>query len=208
VALFGATGLVARASGVKRDFRLQHPFGIYRWAVENAQLPNLETIVDSMFADPPGLRRGQRLITEERSGDVYSRTRLRIREVAQSGELIQELLQLLDSLPADCVKNELDEQSRVIEARIHDLQPYEFALGYVEGWRGDIVYWLMNDGFGRIYRCKVRDPSMLNWQALEAAVAGAERETRDPVRRKPRPLLPDFPLINKSFNLSYSGHDL
>ena len=68
------------------------------------------------------------------------------------------------------------------------------AMGYVESWRGEIVYWLMVDQFGQIYRCKVRDPSMLNWPALEEAVRGN--------------YLSDFPLINKSFNLSYAGNDL
>jgi len=67
-------------------------------------------------------------------------------------------------------------------------------MGYVESWRGEIVYWLMVDQSGQIYRCKVRDPSMLNWPALEEAVRGK--------------YLSDFPLINKSFNLSYAGNDL
>jgi formate hydrogenlyase subunit 5 len=70
----------------------------------------------------------------------------------------------------------------------------QLAIGYTESWRGEIVYWLMVDPAGQIYRCKVRDPSMLNWPALEEAVRGN--------------YLSDFPLINKSFNLSYAGNDL
>jgi len=64
----------------------------------------------------------------------------------------------------------------------------------VEGWRGEIVYWLQSGPAGEVNRCMVRDPSSLNWLGLEQAVPGN--------------IVPDFPLCNKSFNQSYSGHDL
>jgi Ni,Fe-hydrogenase III large subunit len=64
----------------------------------------------------------------------------------------------------------------------------------VEGWRGEIVYWLHSGRNGEINRCMVRDPSSVNWLGLEQAVLGN--------------IVPDFPLCNKSFNQSYSGHDL
>ncbi len=69
-----------------------------------------------------------------------------------------------------------------------------FAIGIVEGWRGDIVYLVATDASGKISRVDVRDPSFLNWTAL--GYAGQDN------------MVPDFPLINKSFNLSYSGNDL
>jgi Ni,Fe-hydrogenase III large subunit len=64
----------------------------------------------------------------------------------------------------------------------------------VEGWRGEIIYWLQSGPSGGINRCMVRDPSSVNWLGLELAVLGN--------------IVPDFPLCNKSFNQSYSGHDV
>ena len=69
-----------------------------------------------------------------------------------------------------------------------------YAVGLTEGWRGDIVYLIATDDQGSISRVAVRDPSFLNWTALSYAAIGN--------------IVPDFPLINKSFNLSYSGNDL
>ena len=69
-----------------------------------------------------------------------------------------------------------------------------YSVGIVEGWRGDIVYLVATDARGDISRVDVRDPSFLNWTALSYAAVGN--------------VVPDFPLINKSFNLSYSGNDL
>ncbi len=69
----------------------------------------------------------------------------------------------------------------------------EIALGYVEGWRGEIFYWIRTLPDNRLARCKVKDPSLQNWPAMSEAVQGN--------------IVPDFPVINKSFNLSYSGTD-
>jgi Ni,Fe-hydrogenase III large subunit len=68
------------------------------------------------------------------------------------------------------------------------------GIGWVEGWRGAVLVALEPDAGGAIRRCHVHDPSWQNWPLLEQAVIGN--------------IVPDFPLINKSFNLSYSGHDL
>ena len=68
------------------------------------------------------------------------------------------------------------------------------ALGYVEGWRGEIFHWIRMGENGRLARCKVKDPSLQNWPALSEAILGN--------------IIPDFPVINKSFNLSYCGNDL
>jgi Ni,Fe-hydrogenase III large subunit len=69
-----------------------------------------------------------------------------------------------------------------------------FGVGWVEGWRGDVLVALEADGSGHVRRCHCHDPSWQNWPLLEHAVIGN--------------IVPDFPLINKSFNLSYSGQDL
>jgi Ni,Fe-hydrogenase III large subunit len=69
-----------------------------------------------------------------------------------------------------------------------------FGIGWVEGWRGDVLVALEADAAGTVRRCHCHDPSWRNWPLLEHAVIGN--------------IVPDFPLINKSFNLSYSGHDL
>lgn len=68
------------------------------------------------------------------------------------------------------------------------------GLGIVEGWRGNVVQRIEVSPDGLITRCKIVDPSFLNWPALPVALAGT--------------IVPDFPLANKSFNLSYAGNDL
>jgi len=67
------------------------------------------------------------------------------------------------------------------------------GVAIVEGFRGDILAWLRLNG-GKIERCHLRDPSWFQWPLLEAAIEGN--------------IIADFPLCNKSFNCSYSGHDL
>jgi Ni,Fe-hydrogenase III large subunit len=68
------------------------------------------------------------------------------------------------------------------------------GIGWVEGWRGEVIVALECGAEGRVRRCHPHDPSWQNWPALEHAVIGN--------------IVPDFPLINKSFNLSYAGADL
>jgi Ni,Fe-hydrogenase III large subunit len=68
------------------------------------------------------------------------------------------------------------------------------GIGVVEGWRGPVLVALSAGAEGLVARCHPHDPSWSNWPVLEHAVIGN--------------IVPDFPLINKSFNLSYSGHDL
>jgi len=74
------------------------------------------------------------------------------------------------------------------------LPAFEPAFGIVEGWRGAIVPWLMVDHESKLFRVKLKDPSFANWPALSFALL--------------ENIVPDFPLCNKSFNLSYSGNDL
>ena len=68
------------------------------------------------------------------------------------------------------------------------------GVALVEGFRGDIFAWVRIDERGRVARCHLRDPSWFQWPLLEAVVEGN--------------IVADFPLCNKSFNCSYSGHDL
>lgn len=113
-------------------------------------------------------------------GDVNARVWVRIREVEQSCSLIT---QLLNALPPGPLRTEVEPTGQVRE-----------GLGLVEGFRGDILVWLSLDAEGHIRRCHMRDPSWFQWPLLEAAIEGN--------------IIADFPLCNKSFNCSYSGHDL
>ncbi len=116
-----------------------------------------------------------------RYGDVRARLRVRMDEIHESMRLIREIRARIPQGPVAA------EPSRVPAAG-------EWALSAVEGWRGEILYMVMAGEEGRIHRCKVRDPSFVNWPAIQWAVLGN--------------IIPDFPLINKSFNLSYAGNDL
>ena len=73
------------------------------------------------------------------------------------------------------------------------IPPGRCALSAVEGWRGEIIHWIRTGPDNRLERCKIKDPSLNNWPALVEAVQGN--------------IIADFPVINKSFNLSYSGTD-
>ena len=112
-------------------------------------------------------------------GDVEHRMQVRIDEVRESLSIIQ---QLLANLPGGAVRVEIGE-----------LPAGRTALGYVEGWRGEIYHWIRTAPGNRLARCKVKDPSLQNWPALSEAILGN--------------IVPDFPVVNKSFNLSYSGTD-
>jgi Ni,Fe-hydrogenase III large subunit len=116
-----------------------------------------------------------------RYGDVRARLRVRMDEIHESIRLIREIR---NKIPQGALVGKSDLQPR----------PGEWALSAVEGWRGEILCFLMAGEHGRIHRCKVRDPSFANWPAIQWAVIGN--------------IIPDFPLINKSFNLSYAGNDL
>jgi Ni,Fe-hydrogenase III large subunit/Ni,Fe-hydrogenase III component G len=116
-----------------------------------------------------------------RYGDVRARLRVRIDEVHESMNLIR---QALENLPA----------GPIATAPTPPPHPGDWALSAVEGWRGEILYFVMAGEEGKIHRCKVRDPSFVIWPAIQFAVLGN--------------IIPDFPLINKSFNLSYAGTDL
>jgi Ni,Fe-hydrogenase III large subunit len=115
-------------------------------------------------------------------GDVDARIWIRIREVEQSIALIE---QIIDHLPAGALQIDFDAATAN--------GPKE-GMALVEGFRGDVLVWLRLNSSGRIERCHLRDPSWFQWPLLEAVIEGN--------------IVADFPLCNKSFNCSYSGHDL
>jgi Ni,Fe-hydrogenase III large subunit len=151
---FGAGGYVGRASGRAFDARKAIAYPPY----------------DRLLFEAP--------VRDD--GDVNARVWLRIREIEQSLNLID---QIVETLPAGATHKPVGKVGAMQEG---------FAL--VEGFRGDILAWVRLDADGRIARCHLRDPSWFQWPLLEAAVEGN--------------IVADFPLCNKSFNCSYSGHDL
>ena len=118
-------------------------------------------------------------------GDVWSRAMLRRLEVGKSTAIIRELLKEF--------KDIRDPGSRIPD---YDLRftPSSLAISLVEGWRGEICHVALTGDSGNIILYKAKDPSLHNWMALALAVRNQE--------------ISDFPLCNKSFNLSYCGNDL
>jgi Ni,Fe-hydrogenase III large subunit len=114
-------------------------------------------------------------------GDVYARARVRKKEITQSIGYLRELLQTFP---------ETEEQPSAISAP----QPNSFTISLVEGWRGEICHCAVTGDYGELIHYKIKDPSFHNWLALALAVRNNE--------------ISDFPISNKSFDLSYCGHDL
>jgi Ni,Fe-hydrogenase III large subunit len=150
----GLVGPAARACGLVRDVRYDHPAGWHRFA----QIP---------VAVWPG-------------GDVFARARVRALEIQRSGKYLCEQL----TAPAD--GNIRDELARPA--------PDMIAVALVEGWRGEVCHVALTDEAGQFRRYKLIDPSFHNWTGLALALRGTA--------------ISDFPICNKSFNLSYCGFDL
>jgi Ni,Fe-hydrogenase III large subunit/Ni,Fe-hydrogenase III component G len=126
---------------------------------------------------------GVRIATQE-AGDVAARVAVRFDELFESLRLVGAIVA---GLPAPDLTGD-------VRLPFPALPPHRTGLGLVEGWRGPVFVALESGPEGTIRRCHPHDPSWTNWPVLEHAVIGN--------------IVPDFPLINKSFNLSYSGHDL
>ncbi len=150
----GLVGPVARASGLSRDVRHDHPAGIFR------------------FAHIP--------VTVASSGDVMARALVRWLEVQRSLTFVQEQLRELPEGPL----------ATGVEAAL----PNRMVVALAEGWRGEIAHIAVTNEKGQLRGYKIVDPSFHNWFGLSMAL------------RKNQ--ISDFPLCNKSFNLSYAGHDL
>ena len=152
----GLVGMAARASGVNIDTRFDFPDKWY-----------------SQFEN--------RMIKAD--GDVYSRTRLRYKEIKQSFHIIKKLLERLN-----------DFQQDDLVVNVPAVLPDSFVVSITEGWRGEVVHIAITNEQGDLSRYKIKDPSFNNWFALAMAVRNNG--------------ISDFPLCNKSFNLSYCGNDL
>jgi Ni,Fe-hydrogenase III large subunit/Ni,Fe-hydrogenase III component G len=117
----------------------------------------------------------------QHNGDVAARALVRFAEINESLRLIRTIVH---SLPTGELRLDLPAPGGATPC----------GYGWIEGWRGDVLVAVQIDAQGAIQRCHCHDPSWQNWPALEHAVIGN--------------IVPDFPLINKSFNLSYAGQDL
>jgi Ni,Fe-hydrogenase III large subunit len=115
-----------------------------------------------------------------KNGDVAARVILRFEEISESLRLVRAIIERI--APGE------------IATPLPAIAPGKSGLGWAEGWRGESVVALESGEDGRIRSCHAHDPSWQNWPALAFAVINN--------------IVPDFPLINKSFNLSYSGCDL
>jgi Ni,Fe-hydrogenase III large subunit len=113
--------------------------------------------------------------------DVYARSRVRADEIMRSIKIIKSLLE-----------NEIETQ--IVDFGNYNLSPESLVVTVNEAWRGEISHCILTDGNGKIDRYKVKDPSFHNWNGLSMSL----RDTG----------ISDFPLNNKSFNLSYCGFDL
>lgn len=152
----GLVGMAARASGVNIDTRFDFKDKWYQ-DIENR--------------------------TIKADGDVYSRTRLRYKEIKQSIYIIKKFLKKLEEYSQE-----------PIETPVNHIWGDSFVVSMTEGWRGEVVHIAMSDWQGNLSRYKIKDPSFNNWFALAIAVRNNG--------------ISDFPLCNKSYNLSYCGNDL
>jgi Ni,Fe-hydrogenase III large subunit len=150
----GLVGPAARACGLSRDVRQDHPFGSYR----TAPIP----------------------ICTGESGDVHARALVRWQEAERSLTYIEEQLGLFPGGPG--------------RTALTPPAPESLAAALTEGWRGEVCHVAITDTAGRFSRYKIVDPSFHNWTGLAMALRGEQ--------------ISDFPLCNKSFNLSYCGFDL
>lgn len=151
----GLVGPAARACGLARDVRLNHPTGMFRFA----QVP----------------------ISRWRSGDVFARAWVRWLEIERSADFVREQL---GSLPDGPVRASVEPL----------LAPERLCVSLVEGWRGEVCHVALTNASGGLCHYKIVDPSFHNWTGLAMALRDQQ--------------ISDFPLCNKSFNLSYCGFDL
>jgi Ni,Fe-hydrogenase III large subunit len=152
---FGFVGVAARACGIAYDTRQHFAQGVF-----------------PKHAPP---------VAMQEAGDVLARTRVRIQEVWNSLDVIE---QLLPMVPPGKVREELPDRLPADSA----------GAAVVEAFRGELIHLLLTDSQGKITRYAIKDPSLNNWTGVSIAV-------RDN-------LIADFPLVNKSNSLSYSGNDL
>jgi Ni,Fe-hydrogenase III large subunit/Ni,Fe-hydrogenase III component G len=153
----GVTGVAARASGVDRDARRDHPHAAY--GSDRGLSPSVAT---------------------EKDGDVHARLNVRVAEAREAIRLVRVGLAALPQGP--------------VRAALPDaLPPFGIGLSAIESPRGAAIHWLRSDAAGRVDRWHLRSASYANWPAVPLAALSA--------------IVPDFPLVNKSFELCYSCTD-
>ncbi|MDO8531588.1 MAG: hydrogenase [Dehalococcoidia bacterium] len=150
----GIVGVAARACGLPRDVRMDHPTG--------------------------GLRRAPVPVATWPSGDVFARAMVRRLEIERSAAFVREQLGALPPGP--------------VRTTCPPPRPGHLAVALAEGWRGEVAHVAITDSAGCFARYKVVDASFHNWTGLAMTLRGQQ--------------ISDFPLGNKSFNLSYCGFDL
>ena len=162
----GLVGVVARACGVERDVRHDHPSGVYRVA----HIP----------------------VSSWQSGDVFARAFVRWLEIGRSCTFVEEQL---EALPRGAIMAPAVEPAAARgPGGSQALAPNRLCVSLVEGWRGEICHVAITGEDGKLAAYKVVDPSFHNWAGLAMALRDQQ--------------ISDFPLCNKSFDLSYCGHDL
>lgn len=171
--------------------------GLFIDRVENTGILKNQVAIDMNASGPPGRASGIRYdvrrdipyemygklhvdVPEHNNGDVNCRMNVKVEECFASISLIRQAIEAME--PGE------------ICTPVTEVKPFRFALGYTEAPRGENIHWVMTGENNTIFRYKVRTPSFCSWPALCCAVNGNT--------------VPDFPLINKSFNLSYAGNDL
>lgn len=117
----------------------------------------------------------------QEAGDVHARALIKAEEIAST---LQILTRVLETLPVSPISVDLPDR----------LPSHAVGIGIVEAWRGELIHWITTGEAGAMTRYAIKDPSFNNWTGLAIAIRGN--------------LVADFPLCNKSFNLSYSGNDL
>ena len=175
---FGAPSVLSRLEGVG----VVRPDDCITHGFVGPVARGCEVHRDARHDQPYGVfRYAQIPVATAWTGDVYARALIRWLEVQRSLEFLREQL---GALPAGETRVSCGEQ----------LAASELVVALEEGWRGEVVHAVLTDNRGRVRRHKVTDPSFHNWTALALAM--------------PHNQISDFPLCNKSFNLSYAGHDL
>lgn len=136
---------------------------------------------DIRFSHPEGWHAMTHEPIIKKHGDVFSRVQIRKEEVVQSIAYIRKMIQEIHEIPS-------------VNVPLQSPQPSSFVIGLTEGWRGEICHCAITNDQGELSLYKIKDPSLHNWLGLALAVRNNE--------------ISDFPICNKSFDLSYCGHDL
>lgn len=142
---------------------------------------NYSSLKLDLHHDTPYQKMQYEVELQKRNGDALSRFMVRVEEIQNSIMMIRQTL------------SDLENNDHLV-CDVGQLEPYSHALGYAESHRGQTLHWIMTGENNSIYRYKVRTASFCNWKIIEQAVLND--------------IVADFPIVNKSFDFSYSGNDL